>query len=122
VLGSDDGKTGSGFKTPLATLHAHNGWADKFLATPDAGLEDLNLKATVDLPANLTALARYHWFSASEGSADYGRELDLQLTYKFNARLSFTAKTAFYEADDSAPAGPLSQDTDKFWLQADFIY
>ncbi|WP_258405309.1 hypothetical protein [Shewanella mesophila] len=29
VLGSDDGK--AGFITPLATLHAFNGWTDKFL-------------------------------------------------------------------------------------------
>ena len=28
------------FSTPLATLHAFQGWADKFLATPAAGIED----------------------------------------------------------------------------------
>ena len=27
-------------QTPLATLHAFNGWADKFLVTPVNGLED----------------------------------------------------------------------------------
>ena len=40
VLGSDNNGTAS-FKTPLATLHKFNGWADKFLVTPAAGLEDL---------------------------------------------------------------------------------
>ncbi len=29
-----------GFQTPLATLHAFNGWADQFLGTPAGGLED----------------------------------------------------------------------------------
>ena len=39
VLGADSG-AGVGFATPLATLHAFNGWADQFLGTPAAGLED----------------------------------------------------------------------------------
>jgi hypothetical protein len=37
VLGSDNNV---GFRTPLATLHAFNGWADVFLNTPGAGLRD----------------------------------------------------------------------------------
>ncbi len=121
VLGSDESRVGTGFKTPLATLHSHNGWADKFLATPDAGLEDINLKAVAKLPADLTLLARYHWFSAEDVSVRYGTELDLQLTYQYDSRLSFSAKTAFYEASSSF-LGPISQDTDKYWLQAEFVY
>jgi len=39
VLGGDsDG--GDAFSTPLATLHAFNGWADQFLVTPATGLLD----------------------------------------------------------------------------------
>ena len=121
MLGSDDSPFGSSFKTPLATLHSHNGWADKFLSTPDLGLEDLNLKAVAQLPADLTLLARYHWFSAEEVFGRYGTELDLQLTYQYDSRLSFSAKTAFYEAASSV-LGPISQDTDKYWLQAEFVY
>jgi hypothetical protein len=51
----------------------------------------------------------------------YGTELDLQLTYQYDSRLSFSAKTAFYEAASSV-LGPISQDTDKYWLQAEFVY
>jgi hypothetical protein len=47
TLGSDHNV---GFKTPLATLHAFNGWADQFLATPAAGLRDTYAKATAPLP------------------------------------------------------------------------
>ncbi|HLF12977.1 MAG TPA: alginate export family protein, partial [Gammaproteobacteria bacterium] len=39
--------TGNGttaFQTPLATMHAFQGWADKFLTTPAAGIEDRYLK------------------------------------------------------------------------------
>ncbi|MGH8029476.1 MAG: alginate export family protein, partial [Arenimonas sp.] len=32
-------------QTPLATLHAFNGWADKFTTTPSGGLEDRYLSA-----------------------------------------------------------------------------
>src|SRR5690606_21190079 len=37
-LGSDSGI--AAFQTPLATLHAFNGWADLFLTTPASGLRD----------------------------------------------------------------------------------
>lgn len=49
-LGSDNNQT-SAFQTPLATLHKFNGWADKFLATPGAGLEDtyLSLSSLFDI-------------------------------------------------------------------------
>lgn len=44
TLGSDDGAYG--FATPLATLHAHNGWADQFLGTPAQGLVDLKFSVS----------------------------------------------------------------------------
>lgn len=119
VLGSDDGRAGSGFKTPLATLHAFNGWADKFLLTPNAGLEDSYLKFAAKLPANFDFLAFYHWFETEETNREIGTELDLQLIYKLNKQLSFTAKTAFY---DGETGGVAPGKTDKIWLQADYAY
>lgn len=122
VLGSDIGAPGSGFKTPLATLHAHNGWADKFLLTPDTGLEDLYLKLSAKLPAGFGFLGLYHWYKAEDKGPDYGTELDLQLTYQLNKNLGFTAKAAFYDGDSAAPTPALRADTNKFWLQADYVY
>src|SRR5690606_12592617 len=54
-LGSDDGAYG--FQTPLATKHAFNGWADKFLiSTPVDGLTDTYVKvATAVAGVNLLA-------------------------------------------------------------------
>ncbi len=43
------------FQTPLATLHAFNGWADKFLSTPVNGIEDLYFR--VRWPGRPAALA-----------------------------------------------------------------
>ncbi|MBU6411431.1 MAG: alginate export family protein, partial [Verrucomicrobia bacterium] len=39
------------FRTPLATLHAFNGWDDVFLTTPANGLRDMYGYAQVTLPA-----------------------------------------------------------------------
>lgn len=114
VLGSDDGTYG--FSTPLATLHAFNGWADKFLATPGVGLEDkyLNVGATF---AGTQALVSYHKYDAVEGDGDYGDEIDLSLSRKFGA-VVLTAKYADYSMGDVAAV----KDTTKFWVMADWNF
>ncbi len=112
TLGSDNGQ---GFKTPLATLHAFNGWADLFLVTPGAGLRDLNLKASTKL-GEIDLAAAYHRFNPDAGGPDFGSEIDLQAAYKLNKHTTLIAKAAFYQAK------ALSVDTDKFWLQADLAF
>lgn len=114
ILGSDQGV---GFKTPLATLHAMNGWADLFLTTPAAGLRDTFVKANATLPAGCNALASYHWFATDAVGADPGREFDVQVTRKFGARIIGTIKYANFRRD--ATAYPNVQ---KLWLQAEFTY
>lgn len=115
VLGSDDGAYG--FATPLATLHAFNGWADKFLNTPKDGLEDkyLNLGVTF---AGAQALMSYHKYDADVGSADYGDEINLSLSKKTGA-VVWTAKYAQYAMGDAATK---VTDTDKFWIMADWNF
>jgi len=111
-LGSD---AGASFRTPLATLHAFNGWADLFLTTPGTGLRDTYVKASAALPAAIAATAWYHWFRADRGGADYGRELDLQLSRKCGPRFTVTAKYARFAREfDSMP------DVTKLWLQVEF--
>jgi len=54
------------FQTPLATLHAFQGWADKFLATPADGIEDLYVSiATKIHGANVSLI--YHRFNPEVG-------------------------------------------------------
>ena len=107
-LGSDGGTVA--FQTPLATKHAFNGWADKFLATPATGLNDAYVKA-VGKVAGLKLVGVYHDFSADEGGADYGTELDLLVAKKFNDTFTGLIKYADYSADT------FSKDTSKLWLQ-----
>ncbi|MDG1287252.1 MAG: alginate export family protein [Rickettsiales bacterium] len=116
-LGSDNGGTVS-FQTPLATLHKFNGWADKFLATPATGLEDiygsLFYKASgtgSEIVDGTTFGVIYHDFSAETGGANYGNEWDAVIKRNFMDHYSVMLKYADYDADT------LSTDTEKFWFQ-----
>ncbi len=106
-LGSDNGQ---GFRTPLATLHAFNGWADKFLATPGAGLEDLYFKVGYNYKPWSFMLV-YHDFSAESGGDDFGTEIDLSAGRAFAERYKLLLKLAAFDADD-----PAYDDTTKAWL------
>ncbi len=112
VLGSDGGQ--KGFATPLATLHAFNGWADVFLATPARGLRDFYLSATVTLPQNYPLRVVYHDYTSDAGGLDYGSEWDAQLSHKLNAHWTALAKLARYEG-----AGPFA-DLTRYWVQVEF--
>ena len=114
VLGSDSGVS---FRTPLATLHAFNGWADLFLSTPGNGLRDAYLKGTAVLPEAINLLVFFHWFEADRFGADYGTELDLQLSRKFGKHFTGTAKFAKFERETAN-----LPDVTKFWLQVDYIH
>ncbi|MET0262376.1 MAG: alginate export family protein [Rariglobus sp.] len=117
VLGSDDGLVG--FKTPLATMHAFNGWADVFLATPAGGLTDTYVKAGAKASNSLNLLAAYHFFGTEDGPSQIGQEFNALAVYKLNKQLSFTAKFAKFWSDQ---AGAAFNDRTKVWLQADFSY
>jgi hypothetical protein len=103
------------FQTPLATAHAFNGWADRFLATPAAGLHDRYIK--IDGPlGKLRYLAAWHRFDADRGNARYGNELDLQLSWAFAANWNAIAKLADYRSDGFA------SDQRKTWLSVEYRY
>jgi hypothetical protein len=111
-LGTDP-SAGTAFRTPLATGHAFNGWADQFLATPNAGLEDLY--ATVSFKAGKWSLTGvYHDFSSDTGNDDYGDEFDLSAGRGFGERYGILLKGAFFSHDSSSPLEKV--DANKFWL------
>ena len=114
VLGSDRGVSSG---TPLATLHAFNGWADLFLTTPGNGLRDTYVKATVNLPAGFALVGAHHWFKADRLGADYGREFDAQLARKFGPLLSGALKYAKFNRDLAT-----LPDVTKLWLQVECAY
>ena len=108
------------FSTPLATLHAFQGWADKFLATPVAGIEDAYVRFNYPLGkrgkfTNVAAVAVFHDYTADLGSAHFGEELNLQLVAR-TERMALTAKYADYRADS------LFTDTEKLWFSVDYSF
>jgi hypothetical protein len=124
VLGSDNG---SGFKTPLATLHAFNGWADLFLNTPGrefgapagvAGLRDLYAFAGITLPCEIPFRVVVHQFRSDSGSRHYGDEIDVVLSKKFGKHWTALAKYAYFDGKDA----PTAIDVDKFWAQVEFNF
>ena len=111
VLGSDDGN--AGFRTPVATLHKFQGWTDRFLGTPTAGVRDLWFSVAGKV-GDATVTGVFHDFQADEGGADYGSEIGLAITCPVRDDLSFLFKTARYSADEHA------SDITKVWLMLDW--
>ena len=109
LLGSDNGV---GFNTPLATKHKFNGWADKFLGTPDEGLEDVYLTAKGKV-SGVNWAATYHDFSSDVDGIDFGSEINLVASYQINKNYGVLVKAANYSDGDVAA----KTDTNKVWVQ-----
>ncbi len=114
-----EGDGTNAFRTPLATLHAFNGWADKFLATPAMGLEDSYVKVVYKADGihewidSTKFIAVYHDFESEQGSTDYGTEWDFKVARKlphpdFLKGASAEIKYVNYDA------GTISSDTQKY--------
>ncbi len=104
-----DATAGQAFQTPLATKHKFQGWADLFLATPSAGVEDTYIALNTKMNKTKFAII-YHDFTAEDTNADYGTEIDFVVSYKVSDEHAVAFKYADYEADQHAV------DTRKIWL------
>ena len=121
------GEAGSGaneFYTPLATLHAMNGWADVFLKGTgfNVGLEDISLKVGYNAGAMGKVTAIYHSFQSDKdlnGYDDLGSELDIAYKYKINNNIGLLLKYADYSAGDTVFN---KSDTTKYWVQLDYKF
>ena len=119
VLGGDGDYA---FETPLATKHAFNGWADKFLSTNKSttnpedgevnGLQDMYAKVVTNV-AGVKLLAVYHDYSSDKDSVDLGSEINLLAAKKFDKNFSAGIKLAQYSAGD------VGTDADKLWIWAE---
>ena len=95
-----------GFRTPLATVHKFNGFADALLPVAgfDNGLEDFYVYAGYKIPVGngIAVKAIYHWFEAESGAAsgqDGGEEIDFVASYKVNDYLTLVSKYGDYDSD-----------------------
>lgn len=118
-LGADKA-AGKSFQTPLATLHKFNGWADLFLTTPAAGLEDKYVSLAKAFPKvkalpGLNAVVAYHDFRSDVGSTRYGTEWDASLGFKVK-KVGLLVKYADYNAKK------FGVDKRILWLQAEVAF
>ncbi len=119
------------FVTPLATLHAFNGWADVFLkytaATNTYGLNDLYLTLGYNHAKFGKFEGVFHKFTAPKdfpgGGNKFGNEIDLLWAKKITKNLSVVAKYAKYNANSEAKnAGVGDKDTTKAWLMLTYSF
>lgn len=98
------------FQTPLATLHKWQGWADKFLTTPPAGIHDTYAGISAKRDA-WRVQAAWHDFAADASGLHYGTELDVLAAITIRKRFEVLIKFADYRADEGFT------DTRKVWAQ-----
>jgi hypothetical protein len=111
-----------GFQTPLATLHAFQGWADVLTSTPGSGVRDLYLRGAASVKpfaalSPITLKAEAHDFDAADGSARIGREFDIAAGLPLGPHFS----TELAAADFQAARAPYA-DVRKLWLTFEYKY
>lgn len=105
-------------QTPLATLHAFNGWADQFNVTPAGGLDDryIGVNGNFGRGAIASKLAWnvvWHDYHADRGGR-YGSEWDASLAFPLATGLTGLVKFGNYQADG------FGRDSAKVWLQLEW--
>lgn len=96
-------------QTPLATLHAFQGFTDLFLVTPADGVREQFMKLGHRFGELQVALG-YHRFEADVNRRDYGSEWNIVATKRFHNGIAAQFKYADYQAKNYAV------DTRKAWL------
>jgi hypothetical protein len=124
---------GAGFKTPFATVHAFNGYADAFVTGRvegnHNGLTDVSAAYTIPVFFDIKWTNVLHAFGDNEISTGYGWEYDSVLVKKFNDNFTALAKVAVFDAGDDAlidkqynPAQVGLLDTTRFSIELDYTF
>ncbi|WP_269522355.1 alginate export family protein [Coraliomargarita parva] len=118
----------AGFRTPLATVHKFNGFADAYLPLTGFtnGLEDFYVYVGYKIPVGngIKTKVIYHWFdSESKGASgqDGGNEIDLVASYAINKYTSLVAKYGDYE-EDGGVGNAGAADKTMFTFELNFKY
>ncbi|MBC7979941.1 MAG: hypothetical protein H7Y36_05200 [Armatimonadetes bacterium] len=95
----------AGFRTPLATLHAFNGFADVFngqrATGATGGLTDLYVSHSIPLFCGIKMTNTIHAFGDNEISTGRGYEIDSVFAKKFDDHFLAIAKLAHFETESA---------------------
>lgn len=124
-----------GFFTPLATTHLFNGWADAFAT---AGGNKTHVDGIKDLYGSLQVLPRWRWtywqntaltmvyhdYKAQRTGAKLATEWDAQLQAAITTKLTFLAKYADFNREETVPAGTTLAPADrrKMWVSLEYKF
>jgi hypothetical protein len=103
------------FQTVLSDYYAYNGNSLVFLAAPKDGLRDTWFTLRYER-GPFSMLHEYRWFRSDVGGKNYGRELDLNFTYKWTPQWYSRAQWARYR-----PELPGAVDVDKVWITLGYL-
>jgi len=115
------------FVTPLATVHAFNGFADVFIGrriglVSNPGLNDIYLSHKWKTPFwGLNFAQFFHFFGDNNTSFSYGWEYDAVLSKKFNDNFTAIAKFAYFD-QDGAFAGTVANPADTTRVSVELNY
>jgi len=117
----------AGFKSPLATLHAFNGFADVFVAGRTAGahngLTDTYISHSMPVCWGMKWINVLHAMGDNEISNGYGWEYDSVLSKKFDDHFTAIAKFAWFnsEGDGFVGAAPVP-DATRFSVELNYVF
>ncbi|MEO0509264.1 MAG: alginate export family protein [Verrucomicrobiota bacterium] len=99
-MSSSDGGNDA-FQYSLSTGQRLHRIADKFLTTPDDGLQDFFINVELPyLPGKSFASMNYHYFISDEGEILLGREANIDLTIPLRENLLVTGLAGYFWGED----------------------
>lgn len=121
-----DGDGTNGFRTPLATVHQFNGFADVFLPIGGLshGLRDFHIYIAGKIPVGngIQLRAVYHQFESHRDNTRLGKEYDLVASYTINKHLNLVTKYGNYRSRGPNPFNYGHLDKKMFTAEINFNY
>lgn len=118
---------GAGLKTPLATLHAFNGFADVFINQrangSHNGITDTYISHTTPIFWGMKWINTFHIMGDNELSDGYGWEYDFVLTKKFNDHFLALAKLGVFSSNGDILSGKSAvPDATRFTVELNYVF
>jgi hypothetical protein len=117
----------AGLKTPLATLHAFNGFADVFINQrangSHNGITDTYVSHATPIFWGMKWINTFHIMGDNEVSDGYGWEYDFVLTKKFNDHMLALAKLGYFDSNGDVLNGKAAApDATRFTVELNYTF